>query len=161
MPSPHLKNRFACLLNWLHFKRILTVLPSFPSSMVLRNPLTRILRRQDIKVVNKPLKTLQEECHSSRFRPSIEHHPNLVYKIPCADFDWRHADKVDRCFKTRDKEHIRNVKTCANGSNVAKHAWSFDHRIDFDDNSSAPDKGSLHIKKTLEHTLAHTCYQAC
>ena len=27
---------------------------------------------------------------------------------------------------------MRNVKTCANGSNIAKHAWSFGHCIDFD-----------------------------
>ena len=33
-------------------------------------------------------------------------------------------------FETRKKEHIMNVKTCANGSNTAEHAWSFDHRID-------------------------------
>ena len=43
----------------------------------------------------------------------------------------------------------------ANGSNIAKHAWSFDHRIDFD-NSSVIDKGSFRIIKTLEawHTFA-------
>ena len=43
----------------------------------------------------------------------------------------------------------------ANGSNIAKHAWSFDHRIDFD-NSSVIDKGSFLIRITLEawHTSA-------
>ena len=63
--------------------------------------------------------------------------------------------ETGRCFETRKKEHIRNVKTCANGSNIAKHAWSFDHRIDFD-NSSVIDKASFRIRKTLEawHTSA-------
>ena len=56
---------------------------------------------------------------------------------------------IGRCFETRKKEHVRNVKTCANGSNIAKHAWSFDHRIDFN-NSSVIDKGSFRIRKTLE-----------
>ena len=51
----------------------------------------------------------------------------------------------DRCYV----EHIRNVETCANGSNIAKHAWSFDHHIDFD-NSSDIDKGFFRIRKTLE-----------
>ena len=37
----------------------------------------------------------------------------------------------------------------ANGSNIAKHAWSFDHRIDFD-NSCVIDKGSFRVRKTLE-----------
>ena len=118
-------------------------------------PLTRILRRHDIQVVNKPLKTLQQEFPSPKFRPPIEHQPNVVYKIPCADCGWCYVGKTGRCFETRKKEHARNVKTYANGSNIAKHAWSFDHRIDID-NSSVIDKGSFHIRKTLEawHTSA-------
>ena len=94
-------------------------------------PLTRILRRHEIQVINKPLKTLQQEFPSPKFRPSTEHQPNLVYKIPCANCGWCYIGETGRCFETRKKEHIRNVKTCANGSNIVKHAWSFDHRIDF------------------------------
>ena len=52
-------------------------------------------------------------------------------------------------YRQAKKEHIRNVKTCANGSNIAKHAWSFGHRIDFD-NSCVIDKGSFRNKITLE-----------
>ena len=55
--------------------------------------------------------------------------------------------------KTWRRKHIRNVKKCANGSNNAKHAWSFGHRIDFD-NSFVIDRGSFGIKKTLQHFLA-------
>ncbi|XP_068735283.1 uncharacterized protein [Montipora capricornis] len=112
-------------------------------------PLTRILRRHDIRVVNKPLKTLQQEFLSPKFRPAIEHQPNVVYKIPCADCDWCYIGETGRCFKTRKKEHVRNVKTCANGSNIAKHAWSFGHRIDFS-HSRVIDKGSFRVRKTLE-----------
>ena len=109
----------------------------------------------EIQVINKPLKTLQQEFPSPKFRPSTEHQPNVVYKIPCADCGWCYIGETGRCFETRKKEHIRNVKTCANGSNIAKHAWSFDHRMDFD-NSSVVDKGSFRIRKTLEawHTSA-------
>ena len=66
-----------------------------------------------------------------------------------------YVGETSQCFETRKKEHIRNVKTCANGSNIAKHAWSFNYRIDFD-NSSVIDKGSCRIRKTLEvwHTSA-------
>ena len=67
----------------------------------------------------------------------------MIYKIPCADCDWRYVGETGRCFETRKKEQITNVKTCA------KHAWSFYHRIDFD-NSSVIDKGSFRIRKTLE-----------
>ncbi|KAL9981760.1 hypothetical protein ACROYT_G010507 [Oculina patagonica] len=118
-------------------------------------PLTRILRKHDIQVINKPHKTLQQEFPSPKFRPPVEQQPNVVYKIPCADCDWCYVGETGRCFETRKKEHIRNVKTCANGSNIAKHAWSFDHRIDFE-SSSVIDKGSFRIRKTLEawHTSA-------
>ena len=79
----------------------------------------------------------------------------MVYKIPCADCELRYIGETGRCFETRKKEHVRNVKTCANGSNIAKQAWSFDHRIDFE-NSSVIDKGSFRIRKTLDawHTSA-------
>ena len=30
--------------------------------------------------------------------------------------------ETGRCSENK-KEHIKNVKTCANGSNIAKHAW--------------------------------------
>ena len=122
-------------------------------------PLTRILRKHNIQDVNKPLKTLQQEFPSPKFRPSIEHQPSMAYKIACADCDWCYIGETGRCFETLKKEHIRNVKTCANGSNIAKHARSFNHRIDFGvdfDNSSVIGKGSFCIRKTLEawHTSA-------
>ena len=69
--------------------------------------------------------------------------------MPCADCDLCHVSETGRCFETSKKEHISNVKTCANGWNIAKYAGSFDHRIDFD-NSSVIDKGSFRIRKTLE-----------
>ncbi len=72
------------------------------------------------------------------------------------DYIGYHGIDPDNCFfETCKKEHIRNVKTCANGSNIAKHAWLFDHRIDFE-NSSVIDKGTFRIRKTLEawHTSA-------
>ena len=67
-----------------------------------------------------------------------------------------YVDETGRCFETRKKEHIRAVKTCANGSNIAKHAWSFGHRIDFN-HSRLIDTGSFRIRKTLReawHTSA-------
>jgi len=84
--------------------------------------LTRIRQRHNIQVVNKPFKTLQQEFPSPKFRLSIEHQPNVIYKIPCANCDWCYVGETSRCFETRKKEHIRNIKTCATGSNIAKHA---------------------------------------
>ena len=69
----------------------------------VRQPLTRILRRHDLQVVNKPSKTLRQEFPSPKFRLSIEHQPNVVYKIPCADCYWCFIGETGRCFETRKK----------------------------------------------------------
>jgi len=42
-------------------------------------PLTRILRRHVIQAIKKPFKTFQQEFLSPKFRPSIEHQPNVIY----------------------------------------------------------------------------------
>ena len=43
----------------------------------------------DIQVVNKPFKTLHQDFPSPKFRPSIEHQPNVICIIPCADCNWQ------------------------------------------------------------------------
>ena len=44
---------------------------------------------------------------------------------------------------------MRNVKTCANGSNIARRAWSFGYRIDLDTDSCVINNFSFRIKKQL------------
>lgn len=44
---------------------------------------------------------------------------------------------------------MRNLKHCTKGSNVAKHAWTFNHDIDFN-NSKIIDKANNRSRKTLE-----------
>ena len=91
-----------------------------PFTNGVTQPLTRILQRHDIQVVNKPFKTLQQEFPSPKFRPSIEHQPNVICKIPCADCAWCYIGETGHCFETGKKEHkiIRNAKTCANGQTL-------------------------------------------
>ena len=49
----------------------------------LTEPLTKLLCKNDIRVVNKPLKTLQQEFPSPKFRQPSDLQCNVVYKIPC------------------------------------------------------------------------------
>ena len=44
---------------------------------------------------------------------------------------------------------IRRYKNCTKGSNIAKHAWDHDHKIDFE-NGKVIDSGNCRTKKTLE-----------
>ena len=74
---------------------------------------------------------------------------NVVYKIPCKGCPWNYIRETGRCFKTQRKEHQRNQKNYAKGSNVANHAWQNNHSVDFN-NACVIDKGNYCVQKTLE-----------
>jgi len=111
----------------------------------LTEPLTRLLRRHDVLVTNKNSQPL----NSVRKRKT---NALLSTKFPAAHV------RGGRSFNTRKKEHTRNVKMHTKGSNVANHAWSKNHQIDFD-NALIIDKANYRHLKTLEswHT-AKTVY---
>jgi len=46
----------------------------------ISQPLTRLLKKHDIRVVSKAFKTLQQESPSPKSRPHIDLQPNVVYK---------------------------------------------------------------------------------
>ena len=81
----------------------------------------------------------------------------MVYRIPCQSSPWSYIGETGRSLKTRKSEHVRNVKNHKTGSNVAKHAWTYDHRIDFE-NAEVIDKGNFRTRKTLKswHTALTT-----
>ena len=113
--------------------------------------------KHNVKVSNKPTKTLLQEFPSLKDRPEPHKVTNVVYQINCKDCSWSYIGETGRCFDTRKKEHMRNVKYHAPGSNIAKHAWCNDHRIDFD-NGKVIDRGNYRKRKTLEswHTANTT-----
>ena len=119
----------------------------------ITEPLTRILKSHDIRVTNKPIKTLKQEFEFPvpKFRPRVDDQCNIVYNMPCASCPWSYIGETKRSFSTslRRKEHFRNTKQCAKGSNVARHAWTFDHTIDFN-NAEITDKGNSRIRETLQ-----------
>ena len=94
---------------------------------------------------------------SPKDRPPPENQTNVVYQIGCSDCPWNYIGETGRAFNTRKKEHIRNVKLFKDGSNIAKHAWTFDHKIDFG-SSKIIDKGNYRHRLTLEswHTAITT-----
>jgi hypothetical protein len=50
---------------------------------------------------------------------------------------------------SQKKEHVKNVEKHKAGSNIANHAWSYDHKIDFD-NGKIIDKANYRHRATLE-----------
>ncbi len=86
-------------------------------------------------------------------RPSLEDQTNVVYKINCADCSWSYIGETGRAFNTRRKEHVRNVELCKSGSNIASHAWTNNHKIDF--NGKIIDKGTFDTEERLSHVTLH------
>ena len=79
-----------------------------------------------------------------------EQRKNVVCNIPCSDCPWSYVGETRRTFQTRRKEDIRNVKYCKKGSNIAKHAWDHNHKIDFE-NGKVIDSGNYRTRKTSEY----------
>ena len=67
-------------------------------------PLTCLLKEHDIKVINRPLKTLQQEFSIPKSRPPLTSQPDVVYKIPCGSCSWNYIGETGRSFATRKKK---------------------------------------------------------
>ena len=57
--------------------------------------------------------------------------------------------ETGRALETRKKEHERNVEQLKSGSNLAKHAWTQGHKINFDE-CEILDKAAYRHRKTLK-----------
>ena len=115
----------------------------------LTEPIARLLRKNNIQVVSEPLKTLIQYFPSPKHRPPINQQTNVIYKIPCKDCSWSYIGETGRSFLTRKKELVRNVKNYANGSNIANHAWTHNHAIDYE-NASIIDTRDYRTRKVLK-----------
>ena len=129
---PRLKNlyvRFLKISYQLENNSSYAVLPYINGST---EPLKRLLKRHGIRTTTIPLRTLKQHFPSPKDRPLPEEQTNVVYKIDCADCCWSYIGETGSALGTRKKEHKRNVEQCKSGCNIAKHAWTQDHKINFD-----------------------------
>ena len=116
----------------------------------LTEPLKRLVKRHDIRTTTKTLRTLEQDFPSPKDKPIPEKQTNVVYKINCADCFWSYIGETGRAFETRKKEHKRNVEQFKSGSHIPKHAWTHDHKINFDDCKIVDDKATYRHRTTLE-----------
>ncbi len=137
---------------WQKLKLDYAVLPYIKG---LTEPLKQLLKPYDIRVTQNPY--IRWKKYSPKDRPPPENQTNVVYQIGCSDCPWNYIGETGRAFNTRRKEHIRNVKQFKDGSNIAKYAWTFDHKIDFG-SSKIINKGNYRHRLTLEswHTAITT-----
>ena len=68
-------------------------------------PLTRVLKKHDITVVNKPFTTLQQQFPAPKFRPSM-----LFFPLDFRPSSWGSACKTRLLkIKTRQNRCVRNI----------------------------------------------------
>ena len=115
-------------------------------SMVGNVRASRIVFKISLMFLSSGFKT---SASFSYIRPTAVSARNFVHKIPCADCSWSYVGETGRCFKTRRKEHQRNLKNYTRGSNIANHAWHNNHSIDFE-GATVIDKGNHRVRRTLE-----------
>ena len=154
-PTPIPEELVKMFFNWVDPTDAVQGFATLPYISGITEPLTRTLQNYGILVTNKPVKTLQQDFTSPKYRVPPEEETGVVYRIPCADCSWSYVGETGRSFKTRKKEHLKNVENFAKNSNIATRAWNNSHSIDFN-NAEIIDKGHNRIRKTLEscHTAA-------
>ena len=97
---------------------------SLPYFKGVTEPLTHVLKKQGVTVVNQPFTTLQQQFPAPKFRPSMDSQTNVVYKIPCTNCSWCYLGELAEPLIPEKKEHLRNIKSAAEGFRIANHTWS-------------------------------------
>jgi len=134
-------------------KKVVVTLPYIRGTS---ETLRRILARANIEVVFRPHSTLRQQlvhpkdpvCHFQR--------PNVVYSVPCQDCEATYVGQTGRQLATRMDEHRRAVTSCDTATSaIAEHAWSADHRIDWDAAEVLETEVNLHRRLVLESWHIH------
>ena len=97
------------------------ILPYFKG---VTEKVSRVLRRENIKVRYKPTTTLSQQFTKPKNKSPPEQTNGVAYKICCYDCDFVYYGQTDRALKTRISHFDQYSK-------IAKHAEQYEHRIDF------------------------------
>ena len=102
----------------------------------------RLLKNYQIKVATKPLRTVGNMLPSLKDKINTFDKRGLVYKIPCLDCASVSIGETGQLFKTRRKEHQRDIKSnmitqlthenLKKKSALEKHACFNKHQIDWE-----------------------------
>ena len=114
-------------------------------------PIKRILGGFNIKVAQKPYKTLAHVFPKPKDPVTKEQRCNAVYSIPCNDCDHEYVGQTKRQFGTRLKEHQRAVcQSKIDNSALSEHACRTKHSIAWGDSKIVTTNQRYHQRRCLE-----------
>ena len=128
--------------------------------------ITRILRQYNIKVVTRPINTIKQFLPNVKDAVDVTLRIGAIYEIPCKDCGCVYIGETGRSFKTRLKEHKRDLKP----SNLAKltendlrkktalvkHSYIHEHRIDWTNCKVVKIEKDFTKRRFLESLLINT-----
>ena len=131
----------------------------------LTERMKRLLKNHQIKVATEPL------CTVEKMLPSLKDNINkfdqrvVVYKIPCLDCADVYIGEIGRSFKTRPKEHQRDIKhviisqqtneDLKKNSAPVKHVCLNGHRIDWESSAILTIESDYQKRRCLESFYIH------
>ena len=140
----------------------LVILPFIPG---ITERLKRLLKNHQIKVATKPLRTVGNMLPSLKDKINKFDQRGVVYKIPCLDCTGVYIGETGRSFKTRRKEHQRDVKPdiiakltneeLKKKSALVKHVCLNGHRIDWESSKILATESDYKKRRFLESFYIH------
>ena len=140
----------------------LVILPLMPR---ITERLKRLLKNHQIKVATKPLRTVVNMLPSLKDKINKFDQRGVVYKVPCLDCTGVYISETGRSFKTRRKEHQRDVKSdiiaqltnedLIKKSALVKHVCLNGHRIDWESSAILAIESDYKKRRFLESFYIH------
>ena len=138
---------------------------TLPYFQDITETLNRIIKKQNIRVYTKPFQTIKQILPNLKDSIEPKLQPGVIYEIPCLQFVGIYIDETGRAFRTRCKEHMRDVypKNLARSENndinnkfaLVKHVYSENHHMDWN-NSKIWAKETDYIRRFLESFFIHS-----
>ncbi|XP_028418418.1 uncharacterized protein LOC114544426 [Dendronephthya gigantea] len=92
--------------------------------------IARVLRRENLKVGYKPIRTLNNCFPKPKDKPNIMQSREVIYQINCQNCEFVYIGQTERALRTRLKEHQRAIIKQDKNSKLAQHATLHKHSID-------------------------------
>ena len=71
--------------------------------------INHIITKQNIRVYTKPFETIKQIFPNLKDPIDPKQHPEVIYEIPCLHCVGIYINETGRTFRTRCKEHMRDV----------------------------------------------------